>query len=141
MKPYKHTVQYYETDKMGVTHHSNYIRWMEEARIDFLKQIGWDFVRLEQSGIVSPVVDVSCQYINSTGFSEEVFIVVSVREFKGVKLMLHYDMRDENGTMVAEGDSTHCFLDTNGKPLRLARQFPAFYDVLMSLIEEVGISK
>ena len=35
MKPYQHTVQYYETDRMGITHHSNYIRWMEEA--------GWTF--------------------------------------------------------------------------------------------------
>ena len=43
MEPYVHVVQYYETDKMGITHHSNYIRWMEEARIDFLRQIGWDY--------------------------------------------------------------------------------------------------
>lgn len=41
MQKYRHIVQYYETDKMGITHHSNYIRWMEEARIDFLRQIGW----------------------------------------------------------------------------------------------------
>ncbi len=44
---YMHTVQYYETDKMGITHHSNYIRWMEEARIGFLSQIGWDYLRIE----------------------------------------------------------------------------------------------
>ena len=47
-KGYNHTVQYYETDKMGITHHSNYIRWMEEARVDFLKQIGWDYDKLEE---------------------------------------------------------------------------------------------
>ena len=47
MKPYFHTVQYYETDRMGLTHHSNYVRWMEEARIDFLKQIGWNYEKLE----------------------------------------------------------------------------------------------
>ena len=37
---YKHKVQYYETDKMQVVHHSNYIRWMEEARVEFLEKIG-----------------------------------------------------------------------------------------------------
>ena len=47
MKKYKHTVQYYETDRMGIVHHSNYIRWMEEARIDFLNQIGWGYDKLE----------------------------------------------------------------------------------------------
>lgn len=59
--PYIHTVQYYETDKMGITHHSNYIRWMEEARIDFLAQMGWDYVKLESLGIVSPVTAVECK--------------------------------------------------------------------------------
>ena len=66
MKAYKHTVQYYETDKMGITHHSNYVRWMEEARIDFLKQLGWDYARLEKEGIISPTVEVSCKYKRST---------------------------------------------------------------------------
>lgn len=49
---YAHKVQYYETDRMGVTHHSNYIRWMEEARVDFLAQIGWDYAKLEEAGII-----------------------------------------------------------------------------------------
>ena len=60
MKLYQHKVQYYETDKMGIVHHSNYIRWMEEARIDFLSQIGWDYKKLEESGVISPVTAVDC---------------------------------------------------------------------------------
>ena len=62
MELYKHTVQYYETDKMGITHHSNYIRWMEEARVDFLNKIGWGFDRLEDLGMISPVTEVECKY-------------------------------------------------------------------------------
>ena len=49
VEKYKHTVRYYETDKMGITHHSNYVRWMEEARIDFLSQIGWDYDTQEEA--------------------------------------------------------------------------------------------
>ena len=56
MNTYRHTVQYYETDKMGITHHSNYIRWMEEARVDFMSQIGWDYAKLEKQGVICPVV-------------------------------------------------------------------------------------
>ena len=52
MQKYRHIVQYYETDKMGITHHSNYIRWMEEARIDFLRQIGWDVY--SEHGFINP---------------------------------------------------------------------------------------
>ena len=39
IKPYEHKAHYYETDKMGIVHHSNHIRWMEEARMDLLEQL------------------------------------------------------------------------------------------------------
>lgn len=135
MNTYKHIVQYYETDKMGISHHSNYIRWMEEARIDFLKQIGWDYAKLEEMGIISPVVDVSCKYIKSTSFSDEIFIEVTVKEFKGVKLILNYIMKDEEGNNVATAVSTHCFVDETGKPIRMAKMYPDFYETLISLVE------
>ena len=82
---YRHIVQYYETDKMGITHHSNYIRWMEEARIDFLSKIGWSHAKLEEEGIISPVIAVECKYMQSTTFWDTVDIEVTVKEFKGVK--------------------------------------------------------
>ena len=62
MFSYDWVVQYYETDRMGITHHSNYIRFMEEARVDFLKNIGWGYDKLEEDGVVSPVVSVNCNY-------------------------------------------------------------------------------
>ena len=46
----KHEVQYYETDRMGITHHSNYVRWMEEARTFFLREIGWPYEKIEKDG-------------------------------------------------------------------------------------------
>ena len=82
MQKYRHIVQYYETDKMGITHHSNYIRWMEEARIDFLRQIGWDYAKLESIGIISPVIAVNCKYKKSTTFEAVIYIDVIVEEFK-----------------------------------------------------------
>ena len=60
MSKYIHKVNYYETDKMGITHHSNYIRFMEEARMNFLSEIGYPMTRLEEEGITSPVVSVNC---------------------------------------------------------------------------------
>ena len=59
MKPYKRTVQYYETDMMGITHHANYIHWMEEARVDFMEQMGFPYSRMEAEGVVSPVLELS----------------------------------------------------------------------------------
>lgn len=42
-KPYQHKVQYYETDQMGIVHHSNYIRWFEEARTDYMEKMGMGY--------------------------------------------------------------------------------------------------
>lgn len=135
MEIYKHTVQYYETDRMGITHHSNYIRWMEEARIDFLRQIGWDYDKLETEGIISPVTAIDCKYKKPTTFPDEVFIRVSVAEFKGVVLRLKYLMSKGDGETVFEGNSEHCFLSKEGKVIRLKRDYPEFYALLTSLAE------
>lgn len=126
---YKHTVQYYETDKMGITHHSNYIRWMEEARVDYLKKIGWDYAKLEELGIGSPVIEVNCKYKNSTTFSDEICIEASVLEFNGIKLKIGYTMTC-NEKVVCEAESGHCFLDAKGMPVRLKKDFPEFYEAL-----------
>ncbi len=130
---YNHIVQYYETDKMGVTHHSNYIRWMEEARIAFLAENGWEFAKLEEMGIISPVVSVNCKYKTPTVFSEVVAIEVSVEEYKGVKLKLKYIMKNTEGKIVCEAQSEHCFLNEKGRPIRMAKEFPELHQALLDL--------
>lgn len=131
---YLHTVNYYETDKMGITHHSNYIRWMEEARIDFLSQIGWDYARLEEMGIISPVLSVSCDYKKTTTFPDKISISVAVKEFKGVKLHLSYEMRNENGDIVCTGTTSHAFLNAEGRPIRMNQEYPQLYEALRELV-------
>ncbi len=134
MNLYQHKVQYYETDKMGIVHHSNYIRWMEEARIDFLSRIGWDYKKLEDIGVISPVTAVECKYKLTTAFSDLIDIAVQVAEFKGVKLKLKYEMKRED-KVVCEGYSEHCFLNDSGKILNLKREYPEFYHTLTSMAE------
>ena len=134
MELYQHKVHYYETDRMGITHHSNYIRWMEEARIDFLEQIGWSYAKLEELGVISPVTAVECKYKVSTTFSDVIFVKVSVEEFKGVKLKLKYEMKNAQDAMVCEAHSEHCFIDRDGKLIRLQKAYPDFYKTLCDLV-------
>lgn len=133
---YIHRVQYYETDKMGITHHSNYIRWMEEARVAFLAEIGWDYAKLEEMGIVSPVLNISCDYKKTTTFSDEISIDVTIREFRGVKLFLTYVMKNDKGEIVCTAESSHAFLDTNGRPLKVKQDFPEMYETLMERVSK-----
>jgi len=124
---YTHKVKYYETDKMGVTHHSNYIRWMEEARIEFLDKIGFSYYKLEEDGIMSPVIGIECDYKATTTFDDEVEIEVKVKEFKGVKLVIEYVMENaKTKEIVLTGVSKHCFINKEGKPIILKKEFPEF---------------
>ena len=93
MTPYIHKVQYYETDKMGITHHANYVRWMEEARVALLEEIGWGYDKLEALGIQSPVTGVECSYKAPTTFGDLVEIQVRVEEYRHVQLVIGYTMR------------------------------------------------
>ncbi len=60
--PYERKIYYYETDQMKIVHHSNYIRWFEEARIDFMKKMGLPYDEIEKRGILIPVLEASCRY-------------------------------------------------------------------------------
>lgn len=132
---YIHKVQYYETDRMGITHHSNYIRWMEEARIDFLNAVGWGYEAIEAMGIISPVTSVECRYKNTTTFADEVYIEVWVAEFKGVKLKICYSMKKPDDTVVCEGASEHCFMNKDGKIISLKREYPQIYNAIAEKIK------
>ena len=79
--PYVHKTQYYETDTMKIAHHSNYIRWMEEARVDMLEQMGLGYDVMEKSGILSPVLSVECEYKSMTRFPEKVLITVCLTRY------------------------------------------------------------
>lgn len=138
MYEYKHTVQYYETDRMGFTHHSNYIRWMEEARISFMDHIGWNYQRFEDEGIISPVTAVECKYRKTTTFPEVVTIEVSVEEFRSIKLRIKYIMKNAGGDVVCEGVSEHCFLNKDGKFIKIDKEYPGFAEILTQISNDSG---
>lgn len=142
MEPYLHKVQYYETDKMGIAHHSNYIRWMEEARVDFLEKIGWGFDRLEAEGIVSPVVGVHGRYKKSCTFADVLEITVKVQKYNGMMMHLAYEMKLAGSEQVLfTGVSEHCFLDQTGKPLRLKQKWQELDEILKNCTAEYEAEK
>lgn len=124
-----HKVQYYETDMMGVTHHANYIHWMEEARIDFMDEIGFPYRRMEAEGVLSPVKSIQVKYLKPCTFGDEVDITAGVKDFNGVVITMAYEMR-VNGEPVFTGTSEHVFLDREGKFVRMRKVMPAFCEAV-----------
>lgn len=139
MRDYEHKAQYYESDQMGIIHHSNYIRWMEEARMDYLSLIKFPMEKIEAAGIVSPVASVDCKYKKPCRINEVICIHITVKEYNGVKLVLGYEMYEkETGEFRAEGNSVHCFTDKNGRIVILKKEWPEFDMALRGSREEKG---
>ena len=135
MNVYTHKVNYYETDKMGITHHSNYIRFMEEARVDFLSQIGFPFDKIEEEGIISPVIRVEYSYRKTTTFADVISIKVEVDKLSPVKLCLQYELTC-NGEVCGIGKSEHCFLNQEGRPVIVEKEKPEFFNALKNSMEK-----
>lgn len=133
MTPYIHKVNYYETDKMGITHHSNYIRFLEEARIDFLSQIGYPFDKIEAEGIVSPVIRIEYSFRKTTTFADEISIETKIEKLTPAKLTFGYTLTC-NGEVCGIGKSEHCFLNLEGRPIIVEREKPEFYKALSEIM-------
>ena len=134
MHIYKHEVKYYECDRMGITHHSNYVRFMEEARVDFLDALGYGFDRIEAEGVVSPVISISCNYKHPTTFKDLIEIEVVISRIQDLKFEFTYTMRCA-GQVVCVGQSVHCFTE-NGRPIVIARRLPELYQAIQSRLNQ-----
>lgn len=132
---YQHKVQYYETDQMGVVHHSNYIRWFEEARVDYLDAIGLPYKQMEADGIGSPVLEMHCQYKSRVTFGETVTIRVKMKSYTGLRFAVAYEVCGEDGKLRCTGESGHCFMNMAGRPLSLKKAKPEWHAVFMQQIE------
>ena len=135
LNEYVRLVQYYETDRMGVAHHANYIHWMEEARIDFMDQLGFPYAEMERRGVVSPVKALSCEYRHSCTFGDTIRVAVTVESFNGVVLAIRYKMVKDNGETVCEARSEHVFLNREGRFVRMNREMPEFCEAVATLAQ------
>ena len=136
MSRYIHKVHYYERDKMGITHHSNYIRFMEEARMNYLSETGLSMSRLEAEGIASPVISLTCDYKYPSTYDDEIEIEVKLTQYTGVKISLSYVMRNiRTGNVVAEATSDHCFIDTAGRPVAIRKAIPEMDKVIQEILK------
>ena len=125
IRPYEHHAKYYETDQMGIIHHSNYIKWMEEARLDLMDQIGLNYKQMDEMEIISPVLSISVEYHSMVHFDDTVVIQTKLVKYTGIKMEVEYIMTDkETGELRTTAYSSHCFLNRSGKPISLKRSYP-----------------
>ena len=126
MESYRRAVLYYETDRMGIVHNSNYLRYFEEARLEHMRQSGVPYKKLEDLGIIIPQVDAYVKYESALQYGDMFSIIAELTEFTGVRIAYAYQITNgESGRLVATGRTTHCFLDDAKRmPVNLKRRMP-----------------
>lgn len=124
MFSYLRKAQYHETDQMGMIHHSNHVKWMEEARVAFMDEIGMGYAQVEASSVASPVVGLSVDYRKPVRFADEVEVRVEVKAYDGIRIELAYEFFDRtSGKVCATATSKHCFVK-DGRVASLKRELP-----------------
>ena len=132
---YQHHIQYYETDGMRIVHHSNYIRWMEEARTAMMEQLGYGYDRMERDGVSIPSISAHCEYKEMMRFGQSCRIEVRVTAVSQVRMAVSYAFYDtETGHLCATGATGHCFVGQNGRPVSLKKKLPEIFELFCSIV-------
>ena len=134
---YERKINYYETDAMQIVHHSNYIRYMEESRTYSLAKIGLPYSKMEEEGVLIPVLGVNCQYKHPARYEDIILVDVKVKECTGVKIIMEYEITNkETGELILTGETKHCFTDVNLKPISLKKARPDMHKMMIKLQNE-----
>lgn len=107
-------VRYAETDQMGIVHHSNYYVYFEAAREDFILGAGISYKEIEGKGIMMPLVETQCRYIEGAKYADELIIETSLQELSPVKVVLEYKViRVKDGRLISKGKTVQTFVDSD----------------------------
>lgn len=119
-------VRYSETDQMGYVHHSNYIKYFEMGRIEWLRTIGMDYAQMEKDGILLPVVNIQVKYIQPAYYDEVLTLETSLNSKIGAKMAFENKLFNSKGALITTAVVHLVFLDgTTRKPRRPPKDFIA----------------
>lgn len=136
--PYRRKIQFYETDLMGIVHHSNYIRWFEEARVHYMEKLGYGYEKASKTGIDFAVINISCDYKSMVTFGDDVDIFVYLTSLSPAKFTISYEVYNViNNNLCTTGKSTHCFYHNQRKrPVSLQKEIPDLYNLFLQYVEK-----
>lgn len=121
-------VRYAETDKAGMAHHSAYLIWFEEGRVELLRGLERPYRALEAAGVHFPVRDACCRYRALALFDDVLSLTTTVEHVGGASVRFGYRLvRPADGVLIAEGATQHACVDDQGRVRRLP---PALRELL-----------
>ena len=123
-------MRYQETDRMGIVYHANYLSYFELGRVEWLRNKGLDYARLEDSGVLLPVVNVSVSYKAPARYDQLLSVETELIKIGGASLVFQNKIYDENKRLLVEGNVTLVATDSSSfKPIKIPSS-------LLSLIQK-----
>ena len=112
-------VRYYETDQMGIVHHSNYIRYFECGRMAMLEEVGLPMHKIEEAGVMMPITEVVCRYRVPAKLGDKLRVVTMINEMPRARLTVHTEIYNQDDQLLSHGSVTMGFIDsTTRRPMR-----------------------
>ncbi|PLR78580.1 hypothetical protein CU633_04960 [Bacillus sp. V3-13] len=122
-------VRYAETDQMGVVYHANYLIWMELGRTKLIEDLGFNYAKLEEDGIISPVIDIQASYKKPVRYGEKALVKTWIEEYDGFRVAYAYEIEDESGNIAVTGLSKHvCVKKETFRPIAIKRSYPDWHE-------------
>lgn len=139
MWEYRRRVRYYETDRMGVVHHSNYLRLLEDARMDWIRDHVMNYNDMEKMGIIIPAVSASGNFKDFLRYDDLFAVRIRLVKFTGVRMCFEYQVYNaETGVLCYDGETEHCFtVGDDYHPISVKRKYPEIYEAFKAAMDEV----
>lgn len=129
-------VRYAETDRMGIVHHSNYPVWYEAGRTDFIKQAGVPYSRMEEGGILLPLIELRCCYKSFSLYEDEIIVRTRIKDMTPTRITFSYEvLRNNEPEPINTGETMHVYTNKDLKPVNLKKHAPEIFQLLYCLME------
>ncbi len=119
-------VRYADTDRMGVVYHANYLIYFEACRSSLIRKLWKPYSEIERDGYLLLVIEAFCRYRKGAQYDELLDVYGRVADFSDTRIRFEYRILSaQEGTLLVEGSTEHCFTDRRGKPRRMPRELKA----------------
>ena len=117
----RHRVAFYETDAMGIVHHANYVRFLEEARVVWMDEHDRPYREYAAEGLHFATTSVELRYLRSAAFDDRLATTAWLEWVRGASLRMAYEIR-RGDDLIARGATEHAMVDLAGRPRRIPRE-------------------
>lgn len=112
-------VRYGETDQMSFVYHGNYAQYFEMGRIEWLRKLGISYKKMEETGIMLPVINLNTNYIKPAKYDDLLTLKTTLINKPLVKIKFEFEIHNQNNELLTTANVTLAFINSiTKKPTR-----------------------